>query len=96
MQPLEAREPGDGGPVNANQMLCPMLMLTITNMMLCSLWMMVTAEGGSPNDEAPEPESSWGSLRIHGREPDSKVDRDFDIYVEDLDSDDSEYGSYNC
>ena len=27
------------------------------------------AEGGSSNDEAPEPESSWGSLHIHGREP---------------------------
>ena len=27
-------------------------------------------------------------------DPNSVVDRDYDLYVEDLDSDDSEYGSY--
>ena len=52
------------------------------------------AEGGSSNDEATEPESSWGSLRTNGVSSDSDVDRGYDVYVPDLDSDDSDYGSY--
>ena len=49
------------------------------------------AEGGSSNEE---PETPWGSLHTQGRDTDSEVDCGYDVYVEDLDSDDSEYGSY--
>ena len=49
-------------------------------------------EGGSSIDE--EPGTPWGSWHTQRRDTDSEVDRDLDIYVEDLDSDDSEYGSF--
>ena len=49
------------------------------------------AEGGSSNGE--EPETPWGSLHTQRRDTDSEVDCGYDVYVEDLDSDDSEYGS---
>ena len=50
------------------------------------------AEGGSSNDE--EPGTPWGSLRTQRRDTDSEVEVGFDVYVPDLHSDDSEYGSY--
>ena len=50
------------------------------------------AEGGSPDGEVPDTESEWGSMHQE-LDPNSEADRDYDLYVEDLDSDDSEYGS---
>ena len=43
--------------------------------------------------EVPDSDSEWGSMH-QGIDPNSEVDRDYDLYVEDLDSDDSECGSY--
>ena len=54
-----------------------------------------SAEGGSLDGEVPVPDSKWGSMH-QGIDPKSEADRDYDLYVEDLDSDDSEYGSYFC
>ena len=50
------------------------------------------SEGGSFTNEKPG--TPLGSLRTQWRDTDSEVDFGFDVHVPDLDSDDSEYGSY--
>ena len=56
--------------------------------------------GGSLHGEVPDlNEWAWFPVRRSGSmrqeiDPDSVVDRDYDLYIADLDSNDSEYGSY--
>ena len=99
--PVNAGEPADGGPVNAGEPdVVPDADADADHNGHDDAAQPMDdgegdpSEGGSSNDEAPESENPWGSLHTHGLDPDFEVDRDFDLHVEDLDSDGSEYASY--
>ena len=96
--PVNAGGPADGGPANAGEPdVVPDADVDRNEpdddaAQFLDVEEEAPSEGGSFTNE--EPGTPWGSLHTQCRTTDSEVDFGFDVYVPDLDSDDSEYGSY--